>query len=57
MRKWEYRTVNHNSMRPFIGRELNHLGEQGWELCGVVTSISSCPDYIFKREMEEENNG
>ena len=40
MQKWEYKTINSGA----TDRELNNLGEQGWEL--VAASNYS---YIFKR--------
>ncbi|HEX7574781.1 MAG TPA: hypothetical protein VF360_00245 [Candidatus Methanoperedens sp.] len=47
MDKWEYKKVSSKDLN------LNKLGEEGWEMCGVeVNSFSFFVDYYFKRKKE-----
>jgi hypothetical protein len=46
MDKWEYKKVSSKDLN------LNKLGEEGWEMCGVEASFSFFVDYYFKRKKD-----
>lgn len=52
--KWEYKQIVRNleSEEPLDEAELNALGEEGWELSGVVQQLSFAY-YYFKRLVEK----
>ena len=39
MQKWEYRVINTKSAEGAKEEELNRLGDEGWEVCGVVQTL------------------
>ncbi len=50
MKQWEYKTMIGNPIEP----ALNKIGEEGWEMCGVVQLTSSSVRLYFKREKLSE---
>ena len=63
MTKWEYHIINIRSenyrLDPNAARELNQLGEQGWELVGLTsvnfkTGATDNIAMVFKRPVREE---
>lgn len=52
--KWEYKQVIRNleSEKPLDETELNALGEDGWELTGIVQQPPNTYFY-FKRQIEK----
>jgi len=59
MRKWEYKIINVRSenyrLDPASARELNALGEDGWELLSITsvnfkTGATDNIAMVFKRE-------
>ena len=48
--RWKYKRMARNLEKeePPTERELDELGEQGWELCGIFTS-KSFAHFYFKR--------
>jgi hypothetical protein len=51
--KWEYKQIvrNAESEKPLDEAELNALGEDGWEMTGVVQQ-TPLTYYYFKRQIE-----
>lgn len=51
MRKWEYKMVSE-----FLGtNDLNLLGQDGWELCGIIGgTLLQGSLYFFKRELAKK---
>jgi len=59
VQEWEYDKRYKSSGRDeYSERQLNELGEQGWELCGCYPEYSCCSrtmvgiNYIFKRKKQ-----
>ena len=52
--KWEYKQVVRNleKEKPLDEAELNTLGEEGWELSGIVQQ-PPLTYYYFKRQVEK----
>lgn len=52
--KWEYKQVTRDlqSEKPFAEKELNELGEEGWELTGIAQH-PPLTYYYFKRQIEK----
>jgi hypothetical protein len=50
---WQYKRLDRNLKKedPPTEEELNELGKQGWELCGMV-EIKSLVHFYFKRPSE-----
>ena len=46
--RWEYRVIVRSREDPFGEKELNALGNDGWELTGIVT-IRAKTRFYFKR--------
>ncbi len=46
MKQWEYKIMIGNP----IEQAINKIGEEGWEMCGVVQSTHSSVRLYFKRE-------
>jgi|BarGraIncu01122A_1022018.scaffolds.fasta_scaffold02245_1 hypothetical protein len=46
MDKWEYKNVSG------INIDLDKLGEEGWEMCGVKGVIFGMSEYYFKRKKD-----
>src|SRR6185437_2616377 len=47
--QWEYKTVQTN-VGDLPGDQLNQLGNEGWEMCGVHQRGQLVSTYYFKRE-------
>lgn len=54
MRKFEYKKIYKGRFAKLSEQELNILGNDGWELCGIYGDEYSY--YYFKRELEDEQN-
>ena len=52
--KWEYKQIIRNleGEKPFEERELNALGEDGWEMTGIAQQ-PPLTYYYFKRQIEK----
>jgi hypothetical protein len=52
--KWEYKQIARNleNEKPLEEAEMNALGEDGWEMTGVVQHTSTAYFY-FKRQIEK----
>lgn len=54
MRKFEYKKIYKGRFTKLSEQELNVLGNDGGELCGI--DDDECSYYYFKRELEDEQN-
>lgn len=53
MQQWEYKKLDGKNGE----LALNEIGEDGWEMCGVVQSTASFVTLYFKREkLQEKRN-
>jgi hypothetical protein len=50
--KWEYKQVIRDLEQPLEEAELNALGEEGWEMTGIVQQPPKTY-YYFKRQVEK----
>ena len=52
--KWEYKQIIRNleSEQPLDEKELNALGEEGWELSGIAQQ-QALSYFYFKRQVEK----
>ena len=48
--RWKYKRIDRNLEReePLTEKELDELGEQGWQLCGIFTRESFAYFYFKK---------
>ena len=56
MKKWEYKAIDMRTV-VLLTKELNDLGEQGWELVNLAIGKGGHYHYIFKRELLESGIG
>lgn len=47
MEKWEYKVVS--SLTPMSEKDLNKMGQEGWELVQVVVLALTSSKHFFKR--------
>ncbi len=53
MKKFEYKIINDGEGNLTEEKNLNKLGQEGWELCAINERIGLSAEYIFKREISK----
>lgn len=51
---WQYRAIPRSRQLEEV--ELNRIGRDGWEMCGVLVKSESRMTYYFKKPYEKASN-